>query len=143
MKNSAQPRRTSSTGPGLAATPIRGVKLKLLVFVLLCALPLGGALSLYVEGSSGLPLLAYVVASGLAFGVYGYDKRQAKAGEWRIPEKALHAIELLGGWPGALLAQQVFRHKTRKLSYQLWFWLIVAAHQAVWIDVLYLNVFKH
>lgn len=68
---------------------------------------------------------------------------QAKAGEWRIPEKGLHAIELLGGWPGALLAQQVFRHKTRKLSYQLWFWLIVAAHQAVWIDVLYLNVFKH
>ena len=143
MKNSAQPRRTSSTGPRLAATPIRGVKLKLLVFVLLCALPLGGALSLYVKGSSGLPLLAYVVASGLAFGVYGYDKRQAKAGEWRIPEKALHAIELLGGWPGALLAQQVFRRKTRKLSYQLWFWLIVVAHQAVWIDVLYLNVFKH
>ena len=143
MKNSAQPRRTSSTGPGLAATPIRGVKLKLLVFVLLCALPLGGALSLYVKGSSGMPLLAYVVASGLAFGAYGYDKRQAKAGEWRIPEKALHAIESLGGWPGALLAQQVFRHKTRKLSYQLWFWLIVAAHQAVWIDVLYLNVFKH
>ena len=143
MKNSAQPRRTSSTGPRLAATPIRGVKLKLLVFVLLCALPLGGALSLYVKGSSGMPLLAYVVASGLAFGVYGYDKRQAKAGEWRIPEKALHTIELVGGWPGALLAQQVFRHKTRKLSYQLWFWLIVAAHQAVWIDVLYLNVFKH
>ena len=143
MKNSAQPRRTSSTGPRLAATPIRGVKLKLLVFVLLCALPLGGALSLYVKGSSGLPLLTCVVASGLAFGVYGYDKRQAKAGEWRIPEKALHAIELLGGWPGALLAQQVFRHKIRKLSYQLWFWLIVTAHQAVWIDVLYLNVFKH
>lgn len=121
---------------------IRGVKLKLLVCVLLCALPLGGSLSLCVTGSTGLPLLAYGLASGLAFAVYGYDKQQAKAGEWRIPEKVLHAIELLGGWPGALLAQQVFRHKTRKLSYQLWFWLTVAVHQALWIDVLYLNFFK-
>lgn len=123
-------------------SPIRGVKLKLLLFVLLCALPLGGALSVFVRGQSGLPLLAYGLASGLAFAVYGYDKRQAKAGEWRIPEKVLHTIELLGGWPGALLAQQVFRHKTRKLSYQLWFWLIVTLHQALWIDVLYVNFFQ-
>jgi uncharacterized membrane protein YsdA (DUF1294 family) len=123
-------------------SPIRGVKLKLLLFVLLCALPLGGALSVFVRGLSGLPLLAYGLASGLAFAVYGYDKRQAKAGEWRIPEKVLHTIELLGGWPGALLAQQVFRHKTRKLSYQLWFWLIVTLHQALWIDVLYVNFFQ-
>jgi hypothetical protein len=41
---------------------------------------------------------------------------------WRTPEKVLHASELLGGWPGALLAQQLFRHKTRKVSYQLVFW---------------------
>ena len=126
----------------MAQSPIRGMKRKLLIFALLCALPLGGALNLYVSGSTGLPLMAYVLVSGLAFGVYGYDKRQAKAGEWRIPEKALHAIELLGGWPGALLALQVFRHKTRKVSYQLWFWLIVALHQAAWIDVLYVNSFQ-
>ena len=142
MKKSAQPRRASSARAGPVESPIRGVKLKLLLFVLLCALPLGGALSVFVRGLSGLPLLAYGLASGLAFAVYGYDKRQAKAGEWRIPEKVLHTIELLGGWPGALLAQQVFRHKTRKLSYQLWFWLIVTLHQALWIDVLYVNFFQ-
>ena len=51
----------------------------------------------------------------------------------------MHGVELLGGWPGALLAQQMFRHKTRKLSYQLSFWLIVAVHQVVWIDALFLN----
>jgi len=38
----------------------------------------------------------------------------------------------LGGWPGALLAQQLFRHKTRKLSYQLLFWAIVLLHQVFW-----------
>ena len=87
-----------------------------------------------------MPLLAYVVASVLAFGLYWYDKQQARAGQWRTPEKVLHGVELLGGWPGALVAQQMFRHKTRKLSYQLVFWLIVAAHQVVWIDVLFLKM---
>jgi uncharacterized membrane protein YsdA (DUF1294 family) len=51
----------------------------------------------------------------------------------------LHLVELLGGWPGALVAQQCFRHKTRKLSYQMVVWLIVAAHQLVWIDGLLLD----
>lgn len=51
-----------------------------------------------------------------------------------LPEKVLHATEILGGWPGALLAQQVFRHKTRKVSYQLMFWLIVTLHELFWVD---------
>ncbi|WP_147463771.1 DUF1294 domain-containing protein, partial [Pseudomonas amygdali] len=45
----------------------------------------------------------------------------------------------LGGWPGALLAQQVFRHKTRKVSFQIVFWLIVLAHQVLWLDWLFLG----
>lgn len=42
----------------------------------------------------------------------------AERGRWRTPENTLHVAELLGGWPGALVAQQLFRHKTRKISYQ-------------------------
>lgn len=121
------------------SAPVRGVKLKLLVFTLLCALPVGGSVSLWLTGITRIPLIAYGVASAVAFGVYGYDKHQAKTGQWRTPEKALHGVELLGGWPGALLAQQVFRHKTRKVSFQVVFWLIVAVHQAVWMDVLFLK----
>ena len=121
-------------------TPIRGLKLKLLALVVLCALPIGGSVSLLLTGVTPLPLLAYAVASVLAFCLYWYDKQQAKAGQWRTPEKVLHGLELLGGWPGALVAQQMFRHKTRKLSYQVVFWLIVAAHQVVWIDVLFLKM---
>ncbi|SJM91388.1 Cold-shock protein (fragment) [Crenothrix polyspora] len=49
---------------------------------------------------------------------------------WRIPEKSLHTLELLGGWPGALLAQRTLRHKNRKPSYQVVFWLIVGLHVA-------------
>lgn len=48
----------------------------------------------------------------------------------------LHAVELLGGWPGALLAQQLLRHKTKKTSYQVVFWLIVLMHQIYWLDQL-------
>lgn len=70
---------------------------------------------------------------------YWRDKHKARADQWRIPENVLHALELAGGWPGALLAQQVFRHKTRKLSFQLVFWIIVLLHQVFWIDRLFLG----
>jgi uncharacterized membrane protein YsdA (DUF1294 family) len=53
--------------------------------------------------------------------LYGYDKRQAIVGGTRIPELALHLGALLGGSPAALLGQQLFRHKTRKLSFQMVF----------------------
>jgi uncharacterized membrane protein YsdA (DUF1294 family) len=62
----------------------------------------------------------------------GIDKRRAARGEWRISEAALHSAELLGGWPGALLAQRVFRHKRQKTGYMLVFWAIVALHGCGW-----------
>ena len=110
------------------AEEIRNLKLKLLVFAVLCALPLYGSMSLWLRGVSVIPLAAYGVVSLLAFLLYWSDKRKARADTWRTPENVLHAVELAGGWPGALLAQQLFRHKTRKLSYQLMFWIIVLMH---------------
>jgi uncharacterized membrane protein YsdA (DUF1294 family) len=82
---------------------------------------------------------AYGVVSVLAFFMYWADKRKARADAWRTPENILHALELAGGWPGALIAQQVFRHKTRKVSFQILFWVIVALHQVFWIDQLFLG----
>jgi uncharacterized membrane protein YsdA (DUF1294 family) len=75
-------------------------------------------------------------ANLLTFAAYAIDKRRAKRDEWRIPEFTLHLLELLGGWPAAFLAQHWLRHKTRKVSFQLGFWLIVATHEYVAIDVL-------
>ncbi len=80
------------------------------------------------------PVLLYagvtVVASLFAFGAYGLDKRRAVRDGRRIPERVLQASALLGGWPGAFLAQQVFRHKTLKASFRLVFWGIVLLHAA-------------
>ncbi|MGC5698706.1 DUF1294 domain-containing protein [Pseudomonas sp. NFXW11] len=118
---------------------IRQAKIKLLLWLLLCALPLWGSLSLWERGISILPLLAYGAVSLLTFLLYWHDKRRARAQGQRTPENLLHALELAGGWPGALLAQQLLRHKTRKLSYQTLFWLIVALHQVYWIDRLFLQ----
>jgi uncharacterized membrane protein YsdA (DUF1294 family) len=117
----------------------RNLRLKLLVFAILCALPLFGAMSLWLRGVSLIPLAAYGIVSVLAFLLYWSDKRKARADHWRTPENVLHALELAGGWPGALLAQQVFRHKTRKMSFQLVFWIIVLMHQVFWIDQLFLG----
>ncbi len=71
---------------------------------------------------------AYIVGSSITFLVYGYDKACAVAGAWRVPEANLHLLELLGGWPGALLAQDYYRHKRSKQSYQIVYWAIVALH---------------
>ncbi|KQQ55764.1 hypothetical protein ASF84_10555 [Pseudomonas sp. Leaf127] len=122
-----------------ARQPLRAPTLKLLVWLVLCALPAAGLFSLWREHGLPLAALGYVVPSLLAVALYRHDKRQAGQGGQRTPENALHAVELLGGWPGALLAQQLFRHKTRKLSYQAVFWLIVIIHQAFWVDWLFLG----
>jgi uncharacterized membrane protein YsdA (DUF1294 family) len=60
------------------------------------------------------------------------DKARAEKEERRVPENTLHMLELLGGWPGALIAQQWLRHKTAKVSYQVIFWLIVMGHVVFW-----------
>ena len=67
---------------------------------------------------------------------YLHDKRNARNKAWRIPELQLHLLELLGGWPAALLSQRILRHKTSKLSYQIIFWLIVSLYQLAAFDVI-------
>jgi uncharacterized membrane protein YsdA (DUF1294 family)/cold shock CspA family protein len=120
----------------LVAGNIQQLPLKLVLFGLLCLLPLAGSL---LRLGAVLPLAIYAVASLLTFVHYWRDKHSALKDRWRTPETTLHFFELVGGWPGALVAQQVFRHKTRKLSYQLAFWLIVVLHQAFWIDLLFVG----
>ncbi|RTR02460.1 DUF1294 domain-containing protein [Halomonas nitroreducens] len=69
---------------------------------------------------------AFAGMSSLAFVLYGQDKWAARRQAQRTAESTLQFCALLGGWPGALLAQQVFRHKTTKRSFQITFWFMVA-----------------
>lgn len=82
-----------------------------------------------------LPLALYAAMSAIAFAAYAIDKRRAVQGGRRLRERTLHLLELLGGWPGALLAQRTLRHKNAKTSYQVAFWLIVAVHLGLWAGV--------
>ena len=72
-----------------------------------------------------LVALVYVLVSLLTFFIYGYDKSAAEKGTWRVSENRLHLLSLLSGWPGAIIGQKVFRHKTRKTNFQLMFWFTV------------------
>lgn len=74
--------------------------------------------------------VAYLLLSLLTFLAYAADKAAARNGKWRTPESSLHVLALLGGWPGALLAQQFFRHKSVKTAFRGVFWATVLINVA-------------
>jgi uncharacterized membrane protein YsdA (DUF1294 family)/cold shock CspA family protein len=67
----------------------------------------------------------YLGASVFAFAAYAFDKSAAQNDQWRTQESTLHMLGLIGGWPGALVAQRLLHHKTKKLSFQILFWATV------------------
>ena len=76
------------------------------------------------------------IASLVTYVFYSRDKKMAVTGGFRISELRLHVLELIGGWPGAFIAQRCFRHKCSKGSYKFIFWVIVLGHQLAAVDVL-------
>lgn len=114
----ARPRNSVHAGPPgkgrQAWRPLAGL-------AALSALVTAAALDLLpwplVAVSLGLSLLAYVA--------YALDKRAAQRDQRRTPEATLQLFGLLGGWPGALIAQGQFRHKTAKPGFQALFWVCV------------------
>jgi uncharacterized membrane protein YsdA (DUF1294 family) len=77
----------------------------------------------------------YLAASIVCFIGYAVDKSAAKAGRRRVPEKTLLLLGLIGGWPGAIIAQQTLRHKTQKVSFRRAFWATVLASVVVFAVV--------
>jgi uncharacterized membrane protein YsdA (DUF1294 family) len=73
-------------------------------------------------------LFVYLLMSVLCFSAYAADKSAARRGQRRTPESRLLLLGFLGGWPGALLAQQTLRHKTRKQPFRTLFWCSVVAN---------------
>lgn len=67
----------------------------------------------------------YSVMSVIAFIAYAMDKSAAQHGRWRTKESTLHLFSLMGGWPGALLAQSKLRHKSSKQAFKSVYWVTV------------------
>ena len=89
-------------------------------------------------GSWGTVLLVWLAVINLVtFAVYGIDKAKAKRGAWRVPEKTLFLLPLLGGSLGALLGMRMFHHKTKHWYFVWGIPLILLAQiaLAVWLYV--------
>jgi uncharacterized membrane protein YsdA (DUF1294 family) len=79
--------------------------------------------------------LVYAALSLITFVVYAFDKSAASSGAWRTPESTLHLMGIAGGWPGALIAQQALRHKSKKVSFRavLWATILINGGVFVWL----------
>lgn len=90
---------------------------------------LAAVCAMAVRGVLPFPVAAlYMAASLTAVILYRVDKSAAASDRRRIPEDTLLVVGLLGGWPGALIAQALLRHKTYKPSFRVMFWMTVAAN---------------
>lgn len=78
-------------------------------------------------------LFGYVCLSLITFLAYAFDKSKSQRGAWRIKESTLHFFSVVGGWPGAAIAQQLLRHKTQKREFRRMFWVTVVVNIAVLI----------
>jgi uncharacterized membrane protein YsdA (DUF1294 family)/cold shock CspA family protein len=87
-------------------------------FVLFCVF-------IYLMRLPQLIVMIYGAVSLLTFIAYALDKSAAQSGQWRTKESTLHYLAILGGWPGAYLAQKYLRHKSKKKSFLTIFWVTV------------------
>ena len=76
-------------------------------------------------------IATYGAVSLLTFLVYWSDKSAARQGRWRTKESSLLFLGLACGWPGAVVAQRVLRHKSRKKSFQVAFWGTVVMNAVI------------
>ena len=72
----------------------------------------------------------YALIGVVTYLVYAKDKQAAQKGTWRTPESTLHLLSVLGGWVGAMMAQNYLRHKTKKPEFRLAYYLTVLVNLA-------------
>ncbi|MCZ2152877.1 MAG: cold shock and DUF1294 domain-containing protein [Bryobacterales bacterium] len=77
--------------------------------------------------------MVYVVASVVTIVIYALDKYSAIRGGWRVSEVTLLLLGVVGGWPGAIVAQQAIRHKSKKPSFRRAFWATVVLNVALFL----------
>lgn len=73
----------------------------------------------------------FLLINMLTLVMYGADKIAARKGMRRVPEATLLVFGVTGGWPGAIVGQQLFRHKTQKQPFKTYFFLSIVVSIAV------------
>ena len=84
-----------------------------------------------------ISMICFGIINLITFAVYGWDKLCAKQGWWRVPEKILLLLALVGGSIGAMAAMALFRHKTRHLKFRYGLPLIIILQLAalLWLHL--------
>ena len=80
-------------------------------------------------------LLYLLVVNVITFLMMGFDKHEAKKGNWRVSEKTLFTLVVLGGSIGGIAGMQIFRHKTKKWYFRFGFPIILILQILVVIDL--------
>ena len=83
----------------------------------------------------------YIIVSLFTYIVYAVDKTASQEGNRRTSENTLHILSLIGGWPGALIAQQKLRHKSKKRSFRTVFWITVCMNLAIFFWIFGKSIF--
>ena len=89
--------------------------------------------------SAVLLISLYLILSIVTYLMFAWDKRAAQRGRSRTSEKTLHVFSLLGGWPGALLAQRTLKHKSRKQPFKLILWVSITLNIGCLVWLVYGN----
>lgn len=108
-----------------------GMNLNRFCYLLLALAAMGSLFTLH-------PIMMwFLLVSLLTLVIYGVDKTAARKAWRRVPETTLLVFGVVGGWPGAIAGQQLFRHKTQKQPFKTYFIISVIVNISV-IIALYL-----
>ena len=91
--------------------------------------------SIFVFDGEMFLLPLYLVTSLFTYLMFAWDKQAALNGNWRTSENTLHFLSLIGGWPGALWAQYLLRHKSKKQPFKSILWITIVFNICVLISL--------
>jgi uncharacterized membrane protein YsdA (DUF1294 family)/cold shock CspA family protein len=135
--NKSQPQKSAKVNKKVSSSAVKPWQMWLMIgyAVFLLALVMTAQLA-------GWVLLVPIVMSVVTYVLYVMDKKAAKQGTWRVQESTLHITSALGGWCGALIAQQQLRHKTIKPEFRQVFWVTVTLNWMLVIGLATINIPK-
>ncbi|OUD49042.1 hypothetical protein BTA15_23670 [Vibrio parahaemolyticus] len=103
----------------LGSSPVSSTIMFSIVYLVLAST------AVFILGGEKLFIAAYILMSIVTYVMYAIDKNAAQKAKWRTSENTLHLLSLLGGWMGALYAQNQLRHKSKKQPFKSILWLTI------------------